>query len=148
VYDHADEVLDARVTTGPDIDGRTWQATGHCDADGIAKLAEENGQPVSAKDRKDIATLCRLVQMTNVVGADDHPPRELRLAAHIDKRSMAALAAPGGDASAGELDRLDLERDVKLTGWGADVAYTAPADTKPMDELGMAALGLLLQAAA
>jgi hypothetical protein len=148
VYDHADEVLDARVTAGPDIDGKTWQATGHCDADGIAELARQNGQPVSAKDRKDIATFCRLVEITYVVGADDRLPRELRLTARIDNRAMAALAAAGDDASAGELDRLDLELDVKLTRWGQDVTYTAPANTKPMDELGMAVLGLLLQAAA
>jgi osmotically-inducible protein OsmY len=145
VYDHADEVIDARVTAGPDIDGKTWQATGHCDADGIAKLARENGRPVSAKDRADIATFCRLVEITYVVGADDRLPRELRLSAHVDKRAMAALAGAGDDA--GELDRLDLELDVKLTRWGRDVTYTAPAETKPMDELGVAVLGLLLQAA-
>src|SRR3954454_22835064 len=48
VYDHSDEVLDAQVTPGPAIDGKTWQATGHCTADGIAKLAEKNGQTMTA----------------------------------------------------------------------------------------------------
>jgi hypothetical protein len=145
VYDHSDEVLDAQVTPGPAIDGKTWQATGHCKADGIAKLAEKNGETVSARERKDIATFCRLTEITYVTGADDHLPRELRITAHFDKQAMTALAA--GDDSANELDALNIELDVKLSQWGKDVSYTAPANPKSMDDLGMAVLGLLFQAA-
>jgi hypothetical protein len=36
---------------------------------------------------------------------------------------------------------------VKLSKWSKDVAYTAPAAPKSMDELGTAVLGLLFQAA-
>jgi hypothetical protein len=147
VYDHSSEVFDAQVTAGPDIDGKTWQATGHCKADGIAKLARENGETLSAKERQDIATFCRIVHVTYVVGAEDHLPRELRIAADLDKRELTTLAASTGDADTDELERLRMELDIKLTKWGNDVTYTAPADPKPMEDLGMAALGLLFQAA-
>ena len=145
VYDHADEVLDAKVARGPDMDGKTWQATGHCDPDGIAKLAKANGSPLSAEDRGGIAAFCRVTELTFVAGADDRLPRELRVAAHVDKPTLAALATGG---AAKELDALDVEVDVKLTKWGEDVHYDAPADAKSMDELGTAVLGLLFQAAA
>jgi hypothetical protein len=147
VYDHSDEVLDAQVTAGPDIDGKTWQAKGHCKADGIARLAQQNGHTVSAKEHKDIATFCRLTEITYVVGADDHLPRQLRITADFDKQTMAAFAASAGDGSTKELDRLNVELDIKLTRWGKDVTYTAPANPKSMDDLGMAVLGLLFQAA-
>jgi hypothetical protein len=147
VYDHADEVLVAKVGPGPDIDGETWQAKGHCDADGVAKLAEAQGEPVSAEDRAGLATFCRVTELTFVAGAGDRLPRELRLTAHFDKATLARLAN-GGDDSTKELDRLDLELDVRLTQWGGNVHYEAPADVRPMDDLGMAVLGLLFQAAA
>jgi len=146
VYDHSDEVLDAQVGPGPAIDGKTWQATGHCKADGIAEVAQQNGQTISPEERKDIASFCRLTEITYVTGADDHLPRELRIAAHFDKQAMAGLADAGDSTK--ELDRLDLTLDIKLSKWGKDVKYTAPANPKPMDDLGMAVLGLLFQAAA
>jgi hypothetical protein len=145
VYDHSDEVLDARVVPGPAVDGKTWKATGHCKADGIAKLAQKNGQIVSAQDRKDIATFCRLTEVTYVTGADDHLPRELRITAHFDKPTLTALAA--GDESTKELDALNVELDFKVSQWGKNVTYTSPANPKSMDDLGMAVLGLLFQAA-
>jgi chemotaxis protein methyltransferase CheR len=62
--------------------------------------------------------------------------------------AMAALEAAGdGGAKSRDLDRLDVELDLRLTGWGEAVTYDAPADTRPMSELGMAVLGLLFQAA-
>jgi hypothetical protein len=147
VYDHSDEVLDAQVTAGPEIDGKTWQAEGHCDPDGVAKLAEQNGKKLSAQERKDVATFCRVTSITYVVGADDHLPRELRIAADLDKPTLAALAASSGDDSTKELDGLHIALDIKLTQWGEDVTYKAPADVKPMEDIGMAVLGLLFQAA-
>jgi hypothetical protein len=147
VYDHSDEVLDAQVSAGPDIDGKTWQARGHCDADGIGKLAQQNGQPVSAQDRKEIATFCHLTEITYVVGADDHLPRELRITAAFDKQALTALASSSGDDSTQELDRLGVVLDLKLTQWGKHISYKAPAHPKPMDQLGMAVLGMLFQAA-
>ncbi|MCW3048713.1 MAG: hypothetical protein JWO74_2997 [Solirubrobacterales bacterium] len=147
VYDHSNEVLDAQVSAGPDIDGKTWQAKGHCKADGLATLAHRNGQTVSAQDRKDIAAFCRSIEITYVVGADDHLPRQLRIAADFDKQTLTALAASSGDNSTKELDRLKVELDIKLTKWGEDVSYKAPANPKSMDDLGMAVLGLLFQAA-
>ena len=147
VYDHSDEVLDAEVTAGPDIDGRTWQAKGHCNPDGIVQLAERDGQTVSAQDAKDVATFCRATSIKYVVGAEDHLPREVHVAANLDKPTMTALAASSGDDSSKELERVNIDLDIKLTQWGKDVSYTAPTSVRPMDELGMAVLGLLFQAA-
>jgi hypothetical protein len=147
-YDHADQVLDAQVSEGPDIDGATWQAKGHCDPDGLAKLAEDNGQPLSAHDRESVATFCRLTDITYVAGADDHLPRELRITADVDKATLETLAASSGDDSVKELDRLKLELDVKLTQWGKDVTYTAPAHPKSIDDLGQAVIGLLFKVGA
>jgi len=58
---------------------------------------------------------------------------------------MTALAA--GDDSTKELDALNIELDMKVSQWGKDVTFTAPAHPKSMDDLGMAVLGLLFQAA-
>lgn len=148
VYDHSDEVLDAKVTAGPDLDGRTWQAQGHCNPDGIVALAQRDGQTLSAQDAKDVATFCRVTSITYVVGAKDHLPRELRVTADLDKPTMTAVAASSGDVSGKELDDVKLDLDIKLTQWGRDVSYTAPTNVRPMDDLGMAVLGLLFQAAA
>jgi hypothetical protein len=146
VYDHADEVLDAQVTAGPNIDGETWQAKGRCKPAGIIALAERGDETVSAEDRKGIETFCRLAQVTYVIGADDRLPRELRVVADLDKQTLTQLDAAGGDDSIDELDALKLELDVKLTRWGEDVSYEAPADAKPMEEMGMALLGLMFTA--
>ena len=54
---------------------------------------------------------------------------------------MTALAA--GNDSAKELDALNIELAMKLSQWGKDVTFTAPANPKSMDDLGMAVLGLL-----
>jgi hypothetical protein len=146
VYDHSDEVLDAQVTAGPDIDGPTWQAKGHCRADAVVELASRNGETVSAGDRKGIETFCRLTEITYVIGADDHLPRELRVVADLDKQAITQLAAGSGDDSAAELDALRMDIDIKLTQWGQDVTFTAPADPKPMEDIGAALLGLMFTA--
>jgi hypothetical protein len=95
-----------------------------------------------------VATFCRLTEITYVAGADDHLPRELRITADFDKATLATLADSSDDDSVKELDRLKLELDVKLTQWGKDVTYTAPAHPKSIDDLGKAVIGLFFQAAA
>ena len=146
VYDHADEVLDATVTAGPDIDGETWQAKGHCRPTAVVELAQRNGKTVNAQERKGIEQFCRVTELTYVVGADDDLPRQIRIAADLDKGTLAELSAAGGEVN--EFDRLRVALDIKLTKWGEDVEYSAPANPKPMEELGMALFGLLLQIAA
>ena len=146
VYDHSDEVLDATVTAGPDIDGDTWQARGHCRPAAIVELAQRSGKTVTPEQQTGIEQFCRMTELTYVIGADDNLPRQIRFAADLDKQTLAGLSAAGGDVD--ELDRLRVELDIKLTKWGEDVEYSAPADPKPMEELGMAVFGLLLQVAA
>jgi hypothetical protein len=146
VYDHSDEVLDAEVTAGPDIDGATWQAKGHCKADALVDLAKRSGETVSAEDRKGIESFCGLAEVTYVVGAEDHLPRQLRIAADLDKQTLTQLGAASDDDSAKELDRLSMELDIKLTQWGKDVTYKAPANAKPMEDIGMALMGLMFTA--
>jgi hypothetical protein len=144
VHDHADEVLDAQVTAGPDIDGETWQARGACRPAALIILAERSGVSVSAEDRRAVEAFCRLAEFTYVVGADDRLPRRLRVVADLDGQALTRLGAAGGDDASGELDALRMEFDVKLTQWGEDVSYEAPADVKPMEDMGMALLGLML----
>jgi hypothetical protein len=146
VYDHSDEVLDATVTAGPDIDGDTWQAKGHCKPEAIVELAQRNGKNVSAEEYKGIEQFCRVTELTYVVGADDNLPRQIRIAADLDEQTLAGLSAADGEVN--ELDRLRVELDIKLTKWGDDVEFSAPANPKPMEELGMAVFGLLFQIAA
>ncbi len=146
VYDHSDEVLDATVTRGPDIDGPTWQAQGHCRPAAVVALAERNGTTMTAQDRDRVAQFCRVTELTYVIGQDDDLPRAVRITADLDRATLRALAS--GDASTAELDGLKLSLEIKLTKWGDDVEYTAPRDPKPMQDLGMAVLGLLFQAAA
>jgi hypothetical protein len=146
IYDHSDEVLDAQVTAGPDIDGPTWQAKGHCRADAVVDLVGRNGAAVSSADRKGIETLCRLTEITYVIGADDHLPRELRVVADLDNQAITQLAAGSGDGSARELDALHMDVAVKLTQWGQDVTFKAPANPKPMEDLGTALLSLMFTA--
>jgi hypothetical protein len=146
VYDHSDEVLDARVTEGPNIDGKTWQARGHCQPAAVIELQQRDGETVTAEDRKDIEQFCRVTELTYVIGADDKLPRQVRIAADLDKRTLAELSAANDEVN--EFDRLRVALDIKLTKWGEAVKYSAPANPKPMEDLGMAVLGLLFQAAA
>jgi hypothetical protein len=145
VYDHADEVLDATVTAGPDIDGETWQAKGHCRPAAVVELAQRNGKTVSAQERKGIEQFCRVTELTYVIGADDDLPRQIRIDADLDKPTLAELSAAN---EVNQFDRLRVALDIKLTKWGEEVKYSAPADPMPMEDLGMAIFGLLFQAAA
>jgi hypothetical protein len=140
IYDHSDEVLDAQVTAGPDLDGQTWQAKGHCKADGIAALAGQAGEKMTAEERKGLDTFCRVATVTYAAGADDDLPRRLRVEVDLDR---AALAALDGDD---EITAMKLDLDVKLTGWGEDAEIDAPENARPMDEAGPALMGLLFSA--
>lgn len=146
IHDHADEVLDAEVTAGPDIDGKTWQAAGRCKPAGLITLAERSGKAVTAEDRRGIEAFCELAEFTYVVGAGDRLPRRLRIAADGDAGTLRELAASSGDDSPEELDALAMEFDVRLTQWGEDVEFEAPADAVPMKEIGGALMGLLFSA--
>jgi hypothetical protein len=146
VYDHSGEVLDASVTQGPDIDGKTWQAKGHCRPAAVVKLAERNGETIDAEERSGIEQFCRVTELTYVVGADDKLPRQIRIDAELDKQTLTDLSAANDEVN--EFDQLHVALDVKLTKWGSDVRYSAPTDPKPMEDIGMAVLGLLFQAAA
>ena len=140
IYDHSDEVLDAEVTEGPDIDGPTWQAKGHCKADGIAALAAQSGEKMSAEDREGLATFCRVAELTYAAGADDDLPRRLGIEVDLDRAALAAM----GDAD--EVTALKLDLDVKFTKWGEDVEIDKPGNARPIDEAGPALMGLLFSA--
>jgi hypothetical protein len=112
----------------------------------VVELAQRNGEHVTPTDRKGIEQFCRVTELTYVIGADDELPREIRIAADLDKQTLAELSAANGEVN--ELDRLRLALDVKLTNWGEDVKYAAPSNPKPIEDLGTAVFGLLLQAAA
>ena len=140
IYDHSDEVLDAPVTEGPDIDGPTWQATGHCKPAGIAALAAQAGETMTAEERAGLDTFCRAATLTYAAGADDDLPRRLRVEVDLDRATLAAL--DGAD----EITAMKLDLDVKLSEWGDDVEIDAPEDARPMQEAGPALMGLLFSA--
>jgi hypothetical protein len=142
-----DRVIDADVTAGPDIDGPTWQASGHLDAAAVAKLAARAGHKLSSSDAAALDVFARAADIRYAVGASDRLPRQLAVTVDLDARQIAALAGGHGSVAA-EISAARVEVAVTLTRWGQDVDYRAPAEFQPMSEISGALLGLLMGAMA
>lgn len=127
---YSDDVVEARVRPGPDIDGvETWQLEGALDAEGIARLLDRPAEDLEALEL--VASASRFVL---VAGRDDRLPRRIEL--HIDLTPEVAakiddwdaFELPGGGVQ-------DTEIAIALSGFGGPVAYEPPASIKPLDEL-------------
>ena len=145
VRKHGDKVVDGKVTEGPDIDGETWQLSGPLNADGLVQIAQAEGEPLDADEQNVLRTIAPLMKVTLAVGQEDKLPRRLALQFKVTKAQIDRLKALADQGSAFPLDAADAKVSVDLTKWGEPVEVTPPRDPQPIDALGGALLGGLMQ---
>jgi hypothetical protein len=131
---HADEVLTGDISDGPTLDGTaTWEFKGHLDADGIARVSDEYGQPLDAQEKKALEVLQGPTDFTFDVGKDDHLLRKFELSVALDSGQLSALTS--SSSSLGGLSDFDLSLTLELGNWGEPVSISPPSSFKPLSDL-------------
>ena len=140
---HANDVLKGEVTEGDEVDGqKTWQFDGTLDPDGIVKVAQAEGEPLSADDQTGLRALAPLFKLRFATGQEDGLFRLVGLDFKLTEAQIGMLNA----ASDGEplpLKALAVNLTLKLSDYGTPVTIEAPADPQPSEALGGALLGAL-----
>ncbi len=129
------DVFQGEVTEGPELEGAaTWRTEGTLNADGLVKLAQDQGEQVKPEDREVLEKVAQGTTLTYVVGQDDKLPRRLRLAFDL-KPSEFAGAATQGDEELKQIERVKASFSVDMSKWGEPVEITPPRDFQPLEQL-------------
>lgn len=144
VRKHADKLLDGEVSDGPELDGTdTWQLDGTVSADGIAKIAAAEGQPLSAKQQSTLNAVTSQVKISLAVGQDDGLPRRAHVKVDLSERQLAKLKSTAPASGPLPVDRIRASLTLTMSDYGTKVDVKAPQNAQPVDALGDALLGAL-----
>jgi hypothetical protein len=143
---HGDRIVRGKVAEGPDLDGPTWQLSGPLNADGLVQAAKAEGEPMDADEQNALRTIAPLVKITVAVGQEDKLPRRVALAFDVTKAQIDQLRALADEEDRFPLEALNAKISLDLSKWGDPVKVKAPSDVQPMEALGGALLGALMQA--
>ena len=126
-------LFDGDVKEGPAIDGvATWQFEGRLDADGIVSLSERFGEPTTAEETELIRKVAEASKFVLVVGQDDHLPRRVELAVHVEPEDLGQMENSGYANIEGAEN---LTSTLVLSDFGKRVEIDPPAEFRPLDEL-------------
>ncbi len=140
-------MLKGEVTEGDEVDGqKTWQFEGTLNPDGIAKVAQAEGKPMSADEQNGLRALAPLVKLRFATGQDDGLLRLVGIDFKLTEAQIRTLDALS-DGEPFPLKALAVNLTLKLSDYGTPVTIEAPADPQPKDALGGALLGALLSMA-
>jgi hypothetical protein len=140
VRQYANDVLKGDVTEGDEVDGqKTWKFDGGLNPDGIVKVAEAEGEPMSADDQAGLRAIAPLIKLSFSTGQEDGLFREFSMKFKLTEQQIKILNSNSSDPV--PLKALDVDMTVKLSDYGTDVKITAPANPQPMEALGGALLG-------
>jgi hypothetical protein len=146
---YANQVLTGSVTEGPEVDGvDTWKFSGTPNADGIIRVAEQEGEHLSSDDKAALRALAPLVKLTIVTGRDDGLPRSVGVRFDLNSTQMALLKRLGADTGSTDLQELHLNLTVDLSDWGKQVSISAPSNPQPFEQITGALLGVALSSGA
>lgn len=138
---HADEILTGDVSEGPTLDGvSTWEFTGHLNADGIANLAEQQGQALTPRQQDALKTIEDSLTVTLDTGKDDHLVRHFELTLDLNSDQLESLSST---SSTSGVSGLHVSLTVDTSNWGEAVSVTPPASYKPLTDLTQGLAGLL-----
>ncbi len=124
-----DDIFEGSVSSGPVADGvPTWAYNGRLDVDGIAELAEQEGESLEEGDREQLEALAESARFTLLVGKSDLLPRAFRLDLLGEGADLAGIAGanPGS---------VSLTLSGSFSRWGEPVRITPPESFAPLDEL-------------
>jgi hypothetical protein len=128
-------VFRGEVTEGPELDGTsTWQTQGTLNAQGLEQIAREQGQQVTANDRRALEQLARATRLTYIVGQDDQLPRRIRLSLDLRPQDFAQSARKQG-RQLRQLERLRASLTADMSAWGEEVELRPPGRFQPLEQL-------------
>ncbi len=141
---YANDVLKGEVTEGDEVDGqKTWQFEGTLNPDGIVKVAQAEGEPMSADDQNALRALAPLIKLRFATGQEDGLFRLVGVDFKLTEAQIKTLDALS-DGDPFPLKALSVNMTLKISDYGTPVTIEAPADPQPTDALGGALVGALL----
>jgi hypothetical protein len=140
VRQYANDVLKGDVTEGDEVDGqKTWKFEGGLNPDGIVKVAQAEGEPMSADDQAGLRAVAPLIKLSFSTGQEDGLFREFSMKFKLTEQQIKVLNSNSSDPV--PLKALNVDLTVKLSDYGTDVKIEAPANPQPTKALGGALLG-------
>lgn len=138
---YGDQAFEGEVSEGPEIDGEaTWQTEGTFSVDGLARIAEQKGERVTAEDREVLEKVAQGTRATYVVGQEDKLPRRLRLSFDLRPAELAESAREK-EEELRQVERVRASFTVNMSAWGEPVEIDPPADFQPLEQLAQRFLG-------
>jgi hypothetical protein len=138
---YGNEVLKGDVTEGDEVDGqKTWEFNGTLNPDGIVKVAQAEGQPMSADDQAGLRAIAPLVKLKFATGRQDGLFREVGMSFKLTEPQIKLLNS-SSDGSPIPLKALTVDLNVKLSDYGTAVTIQEPANPQPIKALSGALLG-------
>jgi hypothetical protein len=137
VQQYFDDLFTGAVEEGPEIDGvATWRFEGKLDADGFADLTEKfEDENVTAEQRALLRLVAEKTRFVLDVGQEDDLPRHVEFRLELSAEDLDALVDGLDVLGIGnQLEEVAVSLD--LSDFGTHVAYDAPTDYRPLDELG------------
>lgn len=137
---YGNDVLKGEVTEGDEVDGqKTWKFEGGLNPDGIVKVAQAEGQPMSADDQTGLRAIAPLIKLTFSTGQEDGLFREVGMKFALNEQQIKLLNS-SGDSDI-PIKALAVDFTVKLSDYGTEVKIEEPANVQPTKALGGALLG-------
>lgn len=135
VIENLDDLLTGEVSEGPLADGvDTWQLDGRLNADAIMELAQElGGEEITGEARGVLQAIADATTVSLLVGRGDMLPRRFELSFAMTADEMTELGASADDLEG--LDSIQLDLSADLSDYGKAVAYDAPAQFQPLEQL-------------
>ena len=141
VRQYANDVLKGEVSEGDEVDGqKTWKFDGGLNPDGIVKVAEAEGEPMSADDQAGMRAIAPLIKLSFSTGQEDGLFREVAMQFKLTEQQIKILDSSSSSSDV-PLKALAVDMTVKLSDYGTDVKIQAPANPQPTKALGGALLG-------
>lgn len=138
---YANDVLEGQVHEGDEVDGqKTWRFDGTLNPDGIVKVAQAEGQPMSADDQAGLRAIAPLVKLSFSTGQQDKLFRGFGMDFKLNEQQIKVLNR-AGDSDDIPLKSLAVKLDVKISDYGTAVAVKPPSNPQPSKALGGALLG-------
>ncbi len=132
---HAAEILSGTISDGPTVDDADmWEFKGTLDANGLAKVSEQNGQALTARQQDALQALQDATNVTIDIGKDDHLLRRADLSIDLGSDDLKKLNQTSGTNLKG-ISALHISFGIELGKWGEIVTITPPESYKPLTGL-------------
>jgi hypothetical protein len=130
----AGEALSGTITDGPTLDGTdTWEFNGTINADGIAKLSEEqNGKALTAQEKQSLQVIQDAMTLKFDVGKDDNLVRRADLKLDLPADKLKQLNQGSSSSGLNGVESVNASFTLDLSKWGEPVSISPPSSYKPL----------------